>query len=441
MARRIFLVTGAILFSAAMWIWVQAIAIPHQHAEADATGAPRGNLSDLYPRWLGARELLLHGRDPYGDDITREIQVGYYGRVLDPSRPNDPRDQQAFAYPVYVVLILAPTVKLPFEVVHKWVFWFFALLTAISVPLWLHTLRWRVSTSGKIAWTLLTLSCFPAVQGLKLQQLTVLVAAIIAAAMSAVGQRRLVLAGVLLAMATIKPQIVFLLTLWLCLWVISWWRERQRLFWSFAITLAVMVGVGEWLLPGWIREFRSALASYYNYTGGGTSVLDVLLTKTLGRLGSVVMGITVLRFAWKKRHVAETTAEFWWMFCLVMATTLLVIPTFAPYNQILLLPACMILLRAVRDLWQGGRLRQFSVAVTATALFWSYPAAAGLSIALLFLPALTVQRAWRLPFYPIFAIPIMVYAMVLVARKELCRQRSGDMAEGASILQPGVTAE
>ena len=153
------------------------------------------------------------------------------------------------------------------------------------------------------------------------------------------------------------------------------------------------------------------------------------------------MVITLLRFAWKKRHVAETTAEFWWMFCLVMATTLLVIPTFAPYNQILLLPACMILLRAVRDLWQGGRLRQFSVAVTATALFWSYPAAAGLSIALLFLPALTVQRAWRLPFYPIFAIPIMVYAMVLVARKELCLQRSGDMPEGASILQPGVTAE
>src|SRR5215469_12168429 len=133
MARRIFLVTGAFLFGTAMWIWVQAIAIPHQHAEADARGAPRGNLSDLYPRWLGARELLLHGRDPYGDDITREIQVGYYGRVLDPSRPNDPRDQQAFAYPVYVALMLAPTVNLPFGTVRNVVFWLFAGLTALSV--------------------------------------------------------------------------------------------------------------------------------------------------------------------------------------------------------------------------------------------------------------------------------------------------------------------
>src|SRR5678816_4711785 len=25
----------------------------------------RGNGSDLYPRWLGARELFLHGKDPY----------------------------------------------------------------------------------------------------------------------------------------------------------------------------------------------------------------------------------------------------------------------------------------------------------------------------------------------------------------------------------------
>lgn len=441
MARRIFLIIGALLFSASMWIWVQAIAIPHQHAEADAKGAPRGNLSDLYPRWLGARELLLHGRDPYHDDITREIQIGYYGRVLDPSRPNDPKDQQAFAYPIYVVLLLAPTVTLPFATVHTWVFWILALLTTMSVPLWLHTLGWRISVSGKIAWTVLTLSCFPAVQGLKLQQLTVLVAAIIAAAMSAVAERRLALAGVLLAMATIKPQLVFLLALWLCLWVVSEWRERQRLFWSFAITVAVMVLVGEWLLPGWIREFRGALSSYYIYTGGGTSVLDVLLTKTLGRAGSLVMFVILLWFAWKKRQTAETMAEFWWMFCFVMATTLLVIPTFAPYNQILLLPACMIFLRAIRVLWHGSRLHRFFVAVTTISVFWSYPAATGLVIALLFLPATTVQQAWRLPFYPSFAIPVMIYATLLATRNDLCFRELSDLPEGVRALQPNTASE
>src|SRR5580765_8920313 len=106
MSRQSYLLFGALLLSAAMWIWVQAIAVPHQEVESAERGAPRGNLSDLYPRWLGARELLLHHRDPYGADVAREIQIGSYGRPLDPKRPNDPKDQQGFAYPVYVVLML-----------------------------------------------------------------------------------------------------------------------------------------------------------------------------------------------------------------------------------------------------------------------------------------------------------------------------------------------
>ena len=97
-----------------MWFYVQRILIPYQEADAAAHGQPRGILSDLYPRWLGARELVLHGRDPYGDDVTREIQQGYYGHVLDPQRSEDPKDEQRFAYPVYVMLLLAPTVNIPF---------------------------------------------------------------------------------------------------------------------------------------------------------------------------------------------------------------------------------------------------------------------------------------------------------------------------------------
>ena len=77
--------------------------IPHQVVDARQHDQPRGNLSDLYPRWIGAKDLLLYGRDPYGADVSREIQIGYYGRPLDPSRPNDPADEQGFAYPVYVV--------------------------------------------------------------------------------------------------------------------------------------------------------------------------------------------------------------------------------------------------------------------------------------------------------------------------------------------------
>ncbi len=77
----------AVLASASTWFYMNRILRAEQVADAAAHNRPRGNLSDLYPRWLGARELLMHGRNPYSADITREIQQGYYGRPLDPARP------------------------------------------------------------------------------------------------------------------------------------------------------------------------------------------------------------------------------------------------------------------------------------------------------------------------------------------------------------------
>jgi hypothetical protein len=428
MWKRVFSVVVVGLMAAAMWVWVQRIAIPHQQAESAARDAPRGNLSDLYPRWLGTRELLLHRRDPYSREVTQQIQVGYYGRLLDPLRPNDPKDQQAFAYPIYVVFLLSPTVELPFAVVQRIVFWLFLSLTAGSVLLWLQAVGWRVSTATKVIWILLTLSCFPAIQGVKLQQLSVLVAALIAGSMSALARRRFVWAGILMAAATIKPQLVALPILWFCIWVIGNWRDRQRAFWSLAITSAVLVLGGEVLLPGWIHEFRAALAAYYQYTGGGKSVLDVVLSPFWGRLVSLVLVAAQVAFTWRVRRVGEDTREFQWSMALSLAITLAVIPMFAPYNQVLLIPALMVIVRSIRQLWKKNRISRFFVVVTATAVFFPWFSAAGLVIALLFLPASKVQVAWGLPFYPSFAIPVTILALLLFTRNAL---NPADVAEKA----------
>ena len=151
-----------------MWFYVRHILVPYQRADAAAHERPRGNLSDLYPRWLGSRELLLHRRNPYSREITREIQVGYYGRELDASRPGDPRDQQGFAYPVYVAFLLAPSVGFPFERVTLVFQWLLVLLTGLSVPLWFRAIGWRPRPVVLLTAIALTLGSFPALQGLKL---------------------------------------------------------------------------------------------------------------------------------------------------------------------------------------------------------------------------------------------------------------------------------
>ena len=57
-----------------MWCYVTRVLVPYQRADAAAHQRPRGNLSDLYPRWFGARELLLHHRNPYDPEVTRDLR-------------------------------------------------------------------------------------------------------------------------------------------------------------------------------------------------------------------------------------------------------------------------------------------------------------------------------------------------------------------------------
>jgi len=422
MAKRLYMLVAALVMALSMWIWVQHIAIPHQQSESAALGIPRGNLSDLYPRWLGARELLLHNRDPYRADITGEAQTGYYGRPIDPSRPNDPKDQQAFAYPMYVVFILAPTVHLPFAVVQKIFLWLLVIATAGSILLWIEALGWRVSLTVKLSWIILVLGSFPAMQGLKLQQLTLLVAFVLAACMRAVARRHFVSAGILLALATIKPQLALLPAVWLCLWVIGSWRERQRLFWSLAASMSILFAASEWLLPGWLGEFRAASAAYYQYTGGGRSVLDVLLTPMAGRIVAVFVVGACLVLVWRLRQAGVDTASFRWSLSVVMTTTLVVIPMFAPYNQVLLIPAIMQLVCSIRLLALKNRLSRFLVAATSVAVMWPWLSAILLAAALVLLPAPVVQHAWTVPLYTSLAIPILVYALLLVGRNMIVDQ-------------------
>ena len=417
-------VLAAGLMAASMWIWVQRIAIPHGISESAAKEITRGNLSDLYPRWLGTRELLVHGRDPYGSDITREIQAGYYGRAIDSARPNDPKDQQAFAYPLFIVFVLAPTIGLPFPVVQKIFLLLLVLLTAFSVPVWLRALGYRIPMSSQLVWVLLVAGCFPAIQGFKLQQLTLLVAALVAAAMYSIVRQRLVLAGALLALSGIKPQLVVLVIAALCIWTVGNWRERQRLFWSFAAVMSILVLGAEFLLPGWVREFRTAVAAYYQYTGGGQSVLNVSLMPLWGKVASVILVGALFGFCWKFRHAASHTTEFRWTFSVVLATTLLIVPMYAPYNQLLLLPGLLWIAHEIQPLWKRNLVSRFLVTLTVLAVFWPWVAAGTLASALLFLPGSAVEKAWTLPLYTTLAIPVTTVATLVAGRNLLPQNRS-----------------
>lgn len=391
-----------------MWFYMQYVLIRHQASYALLHEIPRGNLSDLYPRWLGTRELLLHHQDPYSAEVTREIQVGYYGRAIDRSRPSDPTDEQGFAYPVYVVFLLAPTIRMPFSIVQIGFRWFLIALTAASVPLWLRTLRWRISSSALVTVIVLTLGSFQVLQGIKLQQLSLLVSGLITGCASLLAGGSFFLAGVLLALASIKPQLTVPLSAWLLFWALSEWRQRKKFVWGFCGTIAVLSVAGELVLPGWIGRFRQAIIAYRRYNNGAESSLELLFTPTVGRLLTVAVLLGLAALCWRTRRVSHREPAFHGMLALVLATTIAIAPKEAPYNQVLLLAPILLVARHSPILWTRSPLSRVSLAIAGLMIAWPWLAAAGIFIASFFLPPDQVQKAWVVPVYTSLAIPLAV---------------------------------
>jgi len=410
-AQKIALAT-ALLACAGMWLYVNRVLIVHQQTDAAVRGIPRGNLSDLYPSWLASRELLLRHRNPYTPEITREIQAGYYGRAIDTARPNDPTNKQAFAYPVYVAFVLAPTVNMPFSEVQVLFRWLLAGLTALSVILWLRVVGIPQSWTSDMMIALLVFATFPVVQGIKLQQLSLLVAVLIAGCVFLIVRGRLALAGVLLALAMIKPQLTILVAAWLLVWSLS----RPQLRWKFAASFAAsMLGLlfgSEVLLPGWTQHFYIAALAYRKYAAG-PSLSGELTTPTFGILLMIAALSLTTIVCWNARGAAPANRDFCWTTSLVLAVTVVIIPTIAPYNQPLLIPAAFV----VALNWAGEHgtqllgtnlfIRIFR-GVAAACFVWQWISAVGLASASFFTSS--AQNFWRLPLWASILSPVSVTA-------------------------------
>jgi hypothetical protein len=421
----------SVVASASTWFYMNHILRAQQIAYAAAHDRPRGNLSDLYPRWLGARELLLRGRNPYSPEITREIQQGYYGRPLDARRADDPKDEQGFAYPVYVVFLLAPTISLPFDAVEIGFRWLLVGLAVVSVLLWLRVLGWKATVATKLILIVLLLGWLPMVQGIKLQQLSLLVAALLAACGACLAGGWLFSAGALLALATIKPQLTWPLVLWLLLWAGSDWRSRRRFILGFGLIMLLLLGGAELVLPGWWRMFIAALEQYHRYTQN-ESVLAILFGTVAGRILGVLSAAACAVCVWGLRAESASTEAFGRATSLVMALTIFIIPMSALYNQVLLAPAILALLWSESARAPTLSAIRLARAVGGILLVWPWIATIGLSLAYSWLTPALRQQLWPMPFYSNFMVPVFVFGLELgLALLNTWKSQPGLLRDGA----------
>jgi hypothetical protein len=405
----------SLLVAFGFWHWSSSMIVPLYTSIATAKAYPLGNNSDIYPRWLGTRELLLHHRDPYSVEVTREIQIGFYGRALVPNS-SDPTDQENFVYPLYVSFLLAPTVDMPFGAVKELFRWLILLCVAFSVPLWMFAVRFRAGLLPTISAMVLAVSSFAGVIEYAQQNLTALVLLFLAAAAAMAARDSLFVSGCLLALSTIKPQLSGILILWFLLWACAAWKERKRLVWGFVASMSALLAGAQVLSPHWIPRFLVALGAYHHYATDRT-IMTTVLGPILGTLGNVSLIVALIIVCWCSRQSIVGSLRFSWALAWVTIATIALIPRMDTHYQLLLIPALLVMLAERRTIWQMGAIpRSVTNSIFACQL-WQWLAASGLSLLSLTIPPERIRAAAEIPLLPLYAPPVLALAAIAVTTR------------------------
>jgi|HubBroStandDraft_6_1064221.scaffolds.fasta_scaffold132662_2 hypothetical protein len=390
--------------------------LPQARARNAAIGMAGGYAygGDFYPIWLTGRELLRHGRDPYTQQMTQEIQIGLFGRAMDPRRKTDPpANFRAFVYPLYADLLAAPLIPLGFDGARLVLGLLLPFLMAGSLVFWLGAFGLLVRRSTLAIIVVLALVSYPVLEGLYAQQAGLFVGAVLALAVAALARGQSLLAGMLLAVACVKPQLVWLLAIWLLLWAVSGWKRRKGFALSFMLTLTTLFLVSQLVLPGWFVAWWRSITAYPSYT------LPPLTQLVLGRFLGDAAGLTMLALAgaicWIARRQEPASAEFSLAVSFVLAVTIILSPTGgAVYDQVILIPAIFWLGARRAAILEAGlpiRVEWFAAVI---ALSWQWFAACGVALVSVFFPV-WAKRPAVLVFPTRMAAPLPFIILALLS--------------------------
>ena len=247
---------------------------------------PGGN--DFFVRWLGGREYLLHGTNPFDRSVAEKAQTEMFGRVVGP----EIKDQAYFAYPLYTLYFFWPLSLIPYPWARA--IWMTLLqlmllgITLLSIRLsgW-HPPRWLFVVT--LLWGILF---YNGARAIILGQFSILVGLALFLALWAIEFRRDGWAGFFLALTTIKPQMVFMVVVFLLLWALA--RRRWRIISSFVVSLLLLITSSMLLIPTWPLDFVHNAIAYTDYVAFGTpleNLLSYLLPAQVAAPLTVVLSI------------------------------------------------------------------------------------------------------------------------------------------------------
>ncbi len=359
-------------------------------------GQRLGVHTDLFPRWYGTRAWVLEGRSIYDPEVKAGIFAAMHDRPPRSDGPASELDDFAFGftYPPYVALVIAPLAVLPLPVATT--LWLLigqaSLLAACRLLTWFPDLTPGPSPMGRgsldsrfrgnderdggndgwqtpplhrsamergpggearanpaarhFRWLVLVAVLWPpALANLLFGQFAVLVLFLLVAVRSLLLKERPFPAGVCLAAAIVKPQLVVLALPMLL--VAAWGRPGWRRLWLGCLGgVGLLLAAGFAVAPDWVAAWGQEAVTYAR-VAAPVSTVGLLLRLTPATnwtwlLTLLLQAAVIVLVAWHalrlvRQRPGGALPEVAGLVAPAVIATSLAIPPLYEWNSVLLL--------------------------------------------------------------------------------------------------------
>ncbi len=304
--------------------------------------------TDFLVHWVGARVFLLDGNSPYSDDAAVQIQTITYGRSANPGE-----HELRVAYPLYSTIVFAPFAMIENFTLARAVWMTFLEICLIALAIvCLGLFKWQPAMGTFVVYMIFSLLWYKAIRGLINGNAVIVIALLITLSIWAVRQRQDALAGIFLALMTIKPHVVLLYFVFVLVWALSK-RRWNLIYWTIGSVMALIL-IGMVFLPDWLLQNLNEVLRYPGYNPAGTvgAALQDIMPGVGDYLsvGLTIVVVILLLYVWYQAWKADYPG-FLWGVCLTLVLSQIAGIQTDPGNYIILFAPLVYVFAGWQKLW------------------------------------------------------------------------------------------
>jgi hypothetical protein len=320
--------------------------------------------TDFLYRWLPTRLVLFEGyQNPYSSDVEYQVELMHHGHA----RQGD-ETPGIFAYPYYTMVVIFPFALIEDFTIARAAWMTLSVMAYIVIIfLTLGMIEYKPMNTLLTSLILFSLLSADFAQALIDGNPSGLATLFAVLSLYFLSRKSDGLAGIFLALSTIKPQLVILFCVLIVLW--AFFQRRWVVVISSGITLGVLLGLSFIVQPSWLMEFIKDITTYPDVASPSTprAILAYWMPETFA--GNIALGLTLLSvfilFSVWKKCLKGDFSDLLWAACITFTIMPFTGITSAKSNYIAMLPGLILLIK-----YEYQKFREREIVPSIFLLIW-----------------------------------------------------------------------